>query len=178
MEAPPGAVSLSWNANTEAHLGGYRVLYGLASGDYTESVDVGNVTSVTLGGLAPQQIYYSVLVAYGMDGGESPPSDEISFTPASAQPLFTVETMAAPSVDDPSLKASAATITDWSPLPTGGFGFTITAAPGQSLAVYASQDMLNWALLSIVSNTTGRLRASDNEAGQLPGRYYQVLPAP
>lgn len=173
-----GEVALQWNPNPEEYLAGYRVLYGLASGTYTQAVDVGNVTTFTLSGLTAGQVYYSVVVAYGTEGQESPPSDEITFIADPALPPFAVEALPAPSADDPALTTSAPTVTDWAPLPTGGFGFTITAAPGKSLAVYASHDMLNWALLSIVSNTTGRLRAVDNEAGQLPGRYYQILPAP
>lgn len=172
------AVALQWDANPESHLAGYKVLYGVSSGAYTRTVDVGNVTSFTLSGLTPDQVYYSVVVAYGTEGQEGPPSDEITFTAEPAQRPLAVESLPAPSAEDPALKASAPTVTDWNPLPDGGFGFTITAAPGQPLAVYASHDMLNWALLGIVGNATGRLRATDKEAGQLPGRYYQVLPAP
>lgn len=173
-----GAVVLSWNQNPEPYLAGYRVMYGEKSGVYTDSVDVGNVTEFTLTDLVAGRVYYSVLIAYGSEGQQSPPSEEISFTPVVPQIPFAVEPLPAPAADDPALKASAPTITDWQPLETGGFGFTITAAPGTSLAVYGSEDMLNWVLLGTISNTTGRLRASDHTASLLPGRYYQVHPAP
>ena len=45
-------VSLEWDANTEPELGGYELRYGTESGNYTSTVDVGNVTTHTVTGLA------------------------------------------------------------------------------------------------------------------------------
>ena len=42
-----GTVSLAWDPVADTDLAGYRVYYGTAPGNYTQSVDVGNVTSTT-----------------------------------------------------------------------------------------------------------------------------------
>jgi hypothetical protein len=44
-------VTLEWDANTELDLAGYSVYYGTASGVYSDRIDVGNVTTTTIGGL-------------------------------------------------------------------------------------------------------------------------------
>jgi len=119
-----------------------------------------------------------VVTAYNTAGLESLPSDEISFSPLETPTLtFAMEPMPAPPAGDPALTASAATISDWTPLASGGFAFVITASPGQTLAVYASSDMLNWELLGTTTNPSGRLQATDHAAGSENGRYYQVVPA-
>ena len=38
-------VQLAWDANTEPDIAGYRLSYGTASGQYTTTIDVGNVTT-------------------------------------------------------------------------------------------------------------------------------------
>ena len=57
-------VTLAWDANTEADLAGYKVHYGTASGSYTTIVDVHNVITATVTGLAAGQAYYFVVTAY------------------------------------------------------------------------------------------------------------------
>jgi hypothetical protein len=79
-------VTLAWDPNGEADLGGYRVRYGQTSGSYTQSVDVGNVTTATLLDLQPGVTYYIVVTAYNTAGLESLPSNEVSFTTPSNQP--------------------------------------------------------------------------------------------
>ena len=41
-------VAFTWDANSESYLGGYKLYWGNESGQYTQSVDVGNVTEYTL----------------------------------------------------------------------------------------------------------------------------------
>ena len=171
-------VTLAWNANAEENLAGYRVRYGLTTGSHTEVVDVGKETTVTLSGLTATTAYYVVVTAYNTAGLESLPSDEISFSPLATptEETFVAEPLAAPAPEDPALRASAATIGQWSAGSGGAFSFVITANPGQTLAVYASPDMLNWELLGTTPNPTGRLQVTDHAAAAVVGRYYQVLP--
>src|SRR3989449_147519 len=71
-------VALAWDANTDPDLAGYKLYYGLSSGSYQLSVDVGNQTSYTLSGLLEGQIYYFAATAYNLSGSESGFSNEVS----------------------------------------------------------------------------------------------------
>jgi hypothetical protein len=58
-------------------LGGYKVYYGLSSGNYTNSLDVGNVTTYKIYNLTPGTYYFAV-TAYDTSGNESDYSNEVS----------------------------------------------------------------------------------------------------
>jgi hypothetical protein len=79
-------VTLAWNANTEPDLAGYKLYYGLSSGSYQLSVDVGNVTSYTLSSLLEGRIYYFVVTAYNLSLNESGFSNEVSKAIADVTP--------------------------------------------------------------------------------------------
>ena len=70
------SVSLSWDANTEPDLAGYKLYYGGASGNYTASVDVGDVTTYVFTRQAMTPYYFAV-TAYNSDGRESDYSNEV-----------------------------------------------------------------------------------------------------
>jgi len=53
------------------------VYYGTYGGDYDESVDVGNWTSVTIEGLEEDVTYYFAVTAYSAYGEESQYSNEV-----------------------------------------------------------------------------------------------------
>ncbi|MCP4254348.1 MAG: fibronectin type III domain-containing protein [Candidatus Scalindua sp.] len=76
--------TLTWDANTESDLSGYRLYYGTSSGSYSNNIDVGNKTSHSLFGLKSGQTYYIVTRAYDSSGNESDDSNEEIFT----APLF------------------------------------------------------------------------------------------
>lgn len=76
-----GQVTLKWDANTEPDLAGYKLYYGLASGTYGTPIDVGNVTTYALTGLANGQTYYIAATAYDTVGNKSGYSHEITCTP-------------------------------------------------------------------------------------------------
>ena len=79
--ATPGfaeIVRLTWNANTEPNLSGYRLAYGTSPGVHPTTVDVGNQTTAQVTGLVPGQRYYFVVRAYATDGTQSGPSNEVS----------------------------------------------------------------------------------------------------
>jgi fibronectin type 3 domain-containing protein len=72
-------VQLTWNANTETDLAGYKVYYGTAAGTYGVPVDVGNVITYTMT-ITPTTgaTYYFALTAYDTSGNESAKSSEVS----------------------------------------------------------------------------------------------------
>jgi hypothetical protein len=73
-------VTLAWDANTEADLGGYKVYYGTASQSYDWFVDVGNVTQTTITNLTAGTAYYFAATAYDDAGLESAYSSEVTST--------------------------------------------------------------------------------------------------
>jgi len=72
-----GTVTISWTANSEADLKGYRVYVGTQSGSRAQAFDVGNVTSTRLT-LPLGSTYFFVVTAYDTTGNESSPSGELS----------------------------------------------------------------------------------------------------
>jgi hypothetical protein len=73
-------VTLAWDApGGDSEIDGYRVHYGVASGSYTDTLEVGVATKATVTGLSDGTTYYFVVTAYN-SVGESAPSNEASFT--------------------------------------------------------------------------------------------------
>lgn len=76
--------TLSWQAPTTNEdgtplidLAGYRVYYGPTPGNYSTSVDVGNVLTKNID-LPPDILYYFAVTAYDTGGNESTFSNEVS----------------------------------------------------------------------------------------------------
>ena len=78
--SPPGSVSLEWAESTGLNIAGYNMYYGISSGDYDDSIDVGNYTSITISDLDVGETYYFAVTAYDLDGNESGFSNEVSYT--------------------------------------------------------------------------------------------------
>jgi hypothetical protein len=77
-EVDKGAIVVEWNANVESDLAGYKVFYGELSGQYTEVVDVGNVTRFRIKKLIMDKVYFLVVTAYDESKNESDYSIEVS----------------------------------------------------------------------------------------------------
>ena len=81
-------VSLSWDANSEPTLAGYRVYYkadsstlpfdGTAAVEGTSPVNVHNQTTATISGLDPNKTYFFAVTAYDSSGLESSYSNIVS----------------------------------------------------------------------------------------------------
>jgi hypothetical protein len=76
--APTNATArVTWSANSEADLVGYKLYIGTRSGVYTQTIDVGNVTSYAI--TLPKGVtYFFALTAYDRSGNESGRSSELS----------------------------------------------------------------------------------------------------
>lgn len=82
LPASAGTVSVAWDPVADADVAGYRVYYGTSAGNYTQNVDVGNVTSTTLSGLTDCQVWYVGVKAYDTAGNLSTSySNEVSGWP-------------------------------------------------------------------------------------------------
>lgn len=75
-----GQVVLAWDANQEADLSGYKLYQGTTSGSYETPINVGEVTTYTVAGLAVGQTYYFAVTACDTNGNESGYSNEVSYT--------------------------------------------------------------------------------------------------
>ncbi len=73
-----GTANLSWNPDSSTNVVGYKVYMGTASGTYTSSTSVGNVTSYTVTNLGAGKTYYFAVTAYNSTGSESGFSNEVS----------------------------------------------------------------------------------------------------
>jgi Fibronectin type III domain len=81
---PTSSVSLAWSAvaatsNPNTNAVGYRLKVGSSSGNYTQTVDVGNSTSGAVA-LKSGSKYFFVVTAYNQAGIEGGGSNEVSAT--------------------------------------------------------------------------------------------------
>jgi hypothetical protein len=77
-------INLSWDAPTTnadgtplTDLAGYKIYYGLSSGNYSQNINVGNVLTYTVRNLLANITYYFVATAYDLSGNESAYSNEV-----------------------------------------------------------------------------------------------------
>ncbi len=80
-----GDVTLSWtppaineDGTYITDLAGYKVYYGTTSGNYSGTIDVGNMISYHLNDLGDRLTYYFAVTAYDTSGNESQYSNEVS----------------------------------------------------------------------------------------------------
>jgi len=83
IDLSASANELVWNevtARGSYRVAGYTIYYGTSSGNYTQSKDVGNVTSYPLSNLNinESEIYYMVVAAYTVIGEEGFFSNEVN----------------------------------------------------------------------------------------------------
>lgn len=82
------AATLTWNANTEANLAGYRVYQCSATPCNFSSgslfATLGKVTSFNIG--TPSAIRYYFITAYDLSGKESGSSNVVSYSPSGSPP--------------------------------------------------------------------------------------------
>ena len=84
------AVILAWDANIEEDLAGYKLYRGYAPGVYDTIIDVGNVTTYEVTGLALDQGYYFAVTAYDSEDPilESGFSNEVFYLAQAPAPFI------------------------------------------------------------------------------------------
>ena len=117
-----GEVGLAWSPSVGDDLGGYRIYYGLSSGNYTFSVDVGLQTTYTLPDLVAGQTYFIAVTAYDSNQTtESGFSNEVSITvPVLAE--MTLDPNITVRIEEPSageIKGGVATLRGYATTPFG-----------------------------------------------------------
>lgn len=88
--ATTASVSLTWNraADHDASTT-FRIYYGTASGEYSDQLDAGTATEISVPGLTPGVTYYFMATAR-QDGLESEPSEELRYTIPTGSPVSAV----------------------------------------------------------------------------------------
>lgn len=143
----------SWNRSTSSQVTGYRIYYGIASGNYTNSVTVGNVADYTISNLVNGVTYFFATKAYTASGLESAFSNEALFVPGGGATLQlrmaankqAILTLTGKSGHTYQIQSSA-NLTSWNVIGSvtvGGSGtatFTDTSAPSYTKRFYRTRD--------------------------------------
>ena len=74
-------VSITWDANVDSDLAGYILYRGKIKNHFTDSIDVGNITSYLDTNVINDTTYYYAVAAYDFDGNKSGYSEIIGVTP-------------------------------------------------------------------------------------------------
>lgn len=69
--------TFEWNPNSESDLAGYKLYRGTAPGNYTDVVNVGNVTRYSWQGFQTGAEYYVNIKAFDTSANESPYDGEV-----------------------------------------------------------------------------------------------------
>jgi hypothetical protein len=134
VTAIAGTITLAWDASTTntdgtplTDLAGYKIYYGPTSGSYTNTLDVGDVTTSEVNKLTDGLTYYFAVSAYNSAGAESSFSNEVSKTLPPPQLILTTFMITATADIGGTIAASFAINT-----------YTITASAGTGGAISPS----------------------------------------
>lgn len=146
-------MTVSWDGNSGPGVSGYRIYYGVASGNYTNSVTAGNVTTKTITGLAIGIPYYFAAVAYDASGVESDFSTEIAYMAPGGLPAVYYGSIG----------------------PTPQVILTVDGEVGSTYNIQASIDLITWIVIGTVTfETSGSASFTDTDAASFPRRYYRT----
>ena len=151
-QAIPGFydVHLAWDAVPDSDVIGYRIHYGVVSGLYVETLEVGNTTSATVSGLAGGMTYYFAVTAVDAGGLESDYSEEIRFVPGLHGIRIGVNA-------------------------EGVLVLTVQGLAGLEYDIEATTDFKSWIPLSTVTvGEGGSVNYSDAAATRVPNRFYRT----
>jgi fibronectin type 3 domain-containing protein len=145
------SVTLTWNPSSDPGAVGYKVYFGSASGNYTNSITVGNVTSFIVPGLADGTTYYFAATTYDEEGDESDFSNETSFNTATGGTVIFTSVSSA----------------------NNQFSFLVSGIPGNSYVVQASTNLIDW--VSLQTNAVP-FTFVDPSMSQFSCRFYRSFP--
>lgn len=152
--APLTNAKLTWNRSTSSEVVGYRIYYGVASGNYTNSVVVGNVTNHTISNLVNGVTYFFASKAYIANGNESSFSNEALFVPGGAATVQILQLRMAPN------KQAI---------------LTLNGQSGHKYEIQSSVNLTSWTVLgSVTVGTSGTATYTDTSAPSYSKRYYRT----
>ena len=135
---------------------GYKIYYGVASLTYTDVIDAGNVTSLTIPGLVPGVTYYFAATSYDSLGQESVFSPEVDYSVPTVPPIVQIRTA-----------------------PAGQFILTMSGVTGQTFDIQATQDFKTWTVIGTETlDSIGSLDFMDTNAANFSQRFYRIQEVP
>jgi hypothetical protein len=151
---PGYSVDLAWDRSPSPEVTGYRVYYGVASGNYTNSVVVGNVTTNTVPALSRGVTYFFAVTSYDANGRESTFSNEINLVPG--LPTVRIHVTA-----------------------TGQAVLNVNGLIGQNYDILATQTFTGWTVIGTVKlGASGSVDFIDTNAPSFPRRFYRTRQTP
>jgi hypothetical protein len=100
-------VTLAWDPSPDSTVIGYRLYYGATSSQYTNALEAGKATTITVSGLEDGVTYFYAVTAYDAFGIESDFSNEVRSRPNQAPVLQPVPNQVA-RIDRPLVVTNAA----------------------------------------------------------------------
>jgi hypothetical protein len=147
-------VTLAWNPISSPLVAGFNIYCGGASGVYTNKINAGKNTSLTISNLTAGATYYFASTTYSAAGAESAPSTEVPYTVPSPSPSPGVQLAVTPARQ---------------------FVLTVTGTAGQTNQIQATQDFKTWAVIGAVTvGTGGSATFTDTNAPNFARRFYRV----
>jgi hypothetical protein len=144
------SVVLGWDGSPSPEVVSYNAYYGAASRIYTNSIVVGNVTSVIVPGLVPGVTYFFAITAVDAEGLESDFSDEVSYTRANQGVQIRAGAVGLPIL-------------------------TVTGQIGHTYDIEATEDFTAWSVVGTVTpGTNGSLQFIDTNAANRARRFYRT----
>jgi hypothetical protein len=162
LEAQPSFgnqnLTLGWSASVDPTVVGYYVYYGTTSGVYTNKIDAGANTNITVSGLAAGTTYYFTGTSYDAVLFESFQVPEVAYM--------------VPPVLDLTLSSSG---TNGSTNVTATIQFPVS--PGQSYQLQASSDLTAWISVWLTSTqtTNGWIQYTEPYTNSLSAKFYRLI---
>lgn len=158
------SVGLTWAANSESDLAGYKLYRGTSSGKYDYVKDVGLSTSIQVDELSPDSTYFFAVTAYNTSHLESDPSNEVQYTPA-APPIATQGFLSLPEDTSGSLKLQAASSSP------GSLTFQVTSGPTRGVLVGTAPDLAYQPFKDFNGPDSFTFTASDGSLTSEPAQF-------
>lgn len=144
------SITLAWDPSPSPSVAGYRVYYGGASGNYTNNITVGNVTSGIVNGLQPGGTYYFATTARDASGSESAPSNEAFYRVPFGGANLQIR-----------------------PVSGGGLMLSVTGGNNQTYEILTSTNLTTWtAITRLTLNALGSETFIDFNGAVGPRRFY------
>lgn len=142
------SIAIAWNPSVSPNVAGYDIYYGGVSGIYTNEVFAGNVTNVTVPGLANGDTYYFVATAVSSAGFQSSFSSQLAYTVSSV-----------PVLGLPVFSGS-------------GFSFPVTGITGSNCVIQVSTNLTQW--VPLLTNAVP-FQFTDSNANHFSRRFYRAV---